>query len=630
MQVHIVDEGLEPVLRSAFQTLREGGMTAADAADEPAALSVRFQRMDGQGCSVRFNQEAGGLTVHYTDVAAALRGMGAALGADRPESLRDEHSGFRTLGIMLDCSRNAVMRVEHFERWLGRLALLGFNMAMLYTEDTYELPGEPWFGYMRGGYSPDELRRIDAYAASLGIEMIPCIQTLGHLEQVLRWPAYSAIRDTSNVMLAGAQECYDLIEKMLDNWAAVFQSRRIHIGMDEAMGLGRGRYFDRFGVKPAFDIFNEHLANVMRLCGQRGYRPMIWSDMYFRLGCESGDYYDPATVIPDEVRRAIPPQVQLVYWDYYHRDEAFYADWIARHRALGHEPIMATGAWTWGRPWHATTRTERQAGPAVRAGRAAGLSELLVTLWGDDGAMCDTDSAFAGLAFIADLAWGGDGRPQGISPRFAAICGDDYAAARLAGKVSTIEYPSGDGAQPVDTWAWMWDDPLLTPHWRHQQARDASFWDAAVEHFAQVRDGLVGRVEEDVGAGNVMQSQRIADWLARKIALRRELEEAYALRDRARLLDLLDPIARIIDLCQAYGHVLRRQWLTRHKPFGMEVAQVRIAGHVERWRELARRIEALAAGEATSIPELELAAPGPPWPQHGAFRHVAKGSVSPI
>ena len=38
---------------------------------------------------------------------------------------------------------------------------------MLYTEDTYEVDNEPYFGYMRGRYSADELRELDDYAYSI-------------------------------------------------------------------------------------------------------------------------------------------------------------------------------------------------------------------------------------------------------------------------------------------------------------------------------------------------------------------------------------------------------------------------------------------------------------------------------
>jgi hexosaminidase len=44
----------------------------------------------------------------------------------------------------------------------------------LYTEDTYQIPDEPFFGYLRGAYTEAELREIDDYAYALGIEVVPC------------------------------------------------------------------------------------------------------------------------------------------------------------------------------------------------------------------------------------------------------------------------------------------------------------------------------------------------------------------------------------------------------------------------------------------------------------------------
>ena len=86
---------------------------------------------------------------------------------------------------MFDVSRNAVLRPDALRGFLRRMALMGLDVGMMYTEDTYEVPGEPYFGYMRGRYSIEELRALDDYAAILGIELVPCIQTLGHLNRVL-------------------------------------------------------------------------------------------------------------------------------------------------------------------------------------------------------------------------------------------------------------------------------------------------------------------------------------------------------------------------------------------------------------------------------------------------------------
>ena len=94
---------------------------------------------------------------------------------------------------MIDCSRNAVMNTSAVKRWIDVTAGMGYNTLMLYTEDTYEVNNQPYFGYMRGRYSQAELRELDDYAAQKGMELIPCIQTLAHLNAIFRWPVYLSL-----------------------------------------------------------------------------------------------------------------------------------------------------------------------------------------------------------------------------------------------------------------------------------------------------------------------------------------------------------------------------------------------------------------------------------------------------
>jgi hypothetical protein len=49
-----------------------------------------------------------------------------------------------------------------------------------------QVAGQPLLGHGRGRYTPAELRAIDAAAADWGLEVVACIQTLGHLEQLLQ------------------------------------------------------------------------------------------------------------------------------------------------------------------------------------------------------------------------------------------------------------------------------------------------------------------------------------------------------------------------------------------------------------------------------------------------------------
>ena len=67
--------------------------------------------------------------------------------------MKENQIAFRKFGVMIDCSRNAVMNIAAFRRMVDILSSLGYNTIRMYTEDTYEVDGEPYFGYLRGRYS---------------------------------------------------------------------------------------------------------------------------------------------------------------------------------------------------------------------------------------------------------------------------------------------------------------------------------------------------------------------------------------------------------------------------------------------------------------------------------------------
>ena len=119
---------------------------------------------------------------------------------------------YKRLGVMIDMSRNSVMTVPMLKKYLTLLKKIGYNSVMLYTEDTYEVENEPFFGYMRGRYSIAEMKEIDTFAASIGVEMIPCIQTLAHLNASFRWGKIPV--DTGDIMLADNDRTYELIDNM--------------------------------------------------------------------------------------------------------------------------------------------------------------------------------------------------------------------------------------------------------------------------------------------------------------------------------------------------------------------------------------------------------------------------------
>jgi N-acetyl-beta-hexosaminidase len=151
----------------------------------------------------------GGMARFFRALAKLVQGLKDG----KTELYSEEHPLFETNGSMIDMSRNAVMNVETVKLVMRKMALMGMNTFMLYTEDTYEIEGRPYFGYMRGKYTKEEIKELDSYALNLGIELIPCIQVLGHLATHLHWAVAAPYKDTERVMLVGAEETYRLIER---------------------------------------------------------------------------------------------------------------------------------------------------------------------------------------------------------------------------------------------------------------------------------------------------------------------------------------------------------------------------------------------------------------------------------
>jgi len=567
-------------------------------ASEADAIALRFQK-EGTGLSVKKGDD---FRVCYDRKTDAFRALGRLMGeAEDDRNDFAETPQLDMAGVMIDVSRNGVLRPDTFRALLRRFALMGLNMAILYSEDTYEIPDEPFFGYLRGRYTHDEMKAFDDYADALGIEMFPCIQALAHLEQILQWPAYAEYRDTKGILIADEEKTYALIEKMITAASAPFRSRRIHIGMDEAHGIGTGRYKDRHGNKSPFDILNDHLVRVRDICTRLNLKPMIWSDMYFRLGSKTHDYYDKELVIPQEVVERIPKDVQLVYWDYYHVGKDFYCDWIDRHRALGSEPIMAGAVWTVGRFWSALPFTFTATDACMSACREKGLREIFLTLWGDDGAECDIFSALPGVQYFAEHAYANAVDPAQLRANFRGSCDadfDDWLRASDLDSVPCLRNPK-ESNNNVSKWL-LWQDPFLAVMDPHVEGIDLR------AHYEQLAKDLFAAADKGGAATRLNFPARMADALVLKAHLRRDMAAAYANGERTRLGQMVESdLPMLCERIRALWKCHREMWMNNCKPFGWEPLERRYGGLLARLETVSDRLKDYLENRIERIPELE-------------------------
>lgn len=555
---------------------------------------VEVFRADGvvvekRGQSIRLGW---GKVVH---LCRALSLLSAAW--DRDLYTRAEHPCFETC-VMFDASRNACPRPDTLRLFLRRMALMGIDAGMLYTEDTYEVPGEAYIGYMRGRYSMEELRGLDDFAAIFGIELIPCIQTLGHLNRVLHWPAMAHYADNDEVILTDYEETYTLLRRMISAASAPYRSRRIHIGMDEADGIGLGEHLRIHGYENPHQIIQRHLLRVKEITDDLGLKPMIWSDMYFRLNSPHNAYYEAETWPAEE---NVVPDVDLVYWDYYHQKEDEYALMLEKHQRLCEKPLFAGGLWTWMGPAPDFDKTLVAGIPALTACKKAGVPFVIATAWSDDGAETNLMTALPGMQFYAEFAYTGAYDAEWMAGRFAACCGADIQPFTGLSRFNRTPGMKSRALMPVNAAKFLlYQDPLVQLF-----AKDTEGLPMA-KHY----EGLAHEYETYAGAGGDYAGlmsfyAKLARVLAGKCRWHEGIIQAVTENDKDRARRLAETLTKTSEDTEALRVAWRKLWLSTNKPYGFEIIDGRMGALRARLETAQSRVLTWVRGEEDeTLPEL--------------------------
>ena len=533
------------------------------------------------------------LTVEAPDISAAARGLFLAAcalrdGKDIPELHQTRH--IASCGMMLDMSRGGVMTVEAVKGMIDAHAALGLNLMMLYTEDTYTVPEAPYLGYLRGRYTEKELREMDDYAAESGVELVPCVQTLAHLEQFLQWDVNRDIKDNDCVLMIDEPKTYAWIRAALTALRRCFRTNRIHIGMDEAHGVGLGEYYQKHGAVNRFELLNRHLNRVVDICKELGFKPIMWSDMFYRLGSKNNDYYDTDAVVPESAIAQIP-DVALCYWDYYHTDEQFYAGMLEGHRKMGKEVVFAGGIWTWSGILPHVRKTNATMYPALRACLKAGIGTVLATLWGDDGCETDYRLALNQLPIYSEHVWLGEDCTRAEVERMGErLTGLSEACFNAMGAF----YADDEDHRPGK--GLFYCDPLYP--------LTEGLWD-----LTGYREGL----EEGIKTleRHLDDSRCEYAWLAMRIALEKlnwvnELRPAYLRGDKAVVLTMAnEKLPAMRELYVKMMSAWREQWESGRKRNGWETICARLGAVIARLDDVQRILLRWADGTIECVEELD-------------------------
>ena len=503
---------------------------------------------------------------------------------------------YERFGVMLDCSRNAVMTVSAVKRMIDCLAKMGYDTLELYTEDTYEVEGEPFFGYLRGRYTGEEIQEIDAYAKAHGVELIPCIQTLAHFTAFVRNGQCGGMFDTADILLVGEDRTYEFIDHLFASLAKNFSSRQVNIGMDEAHMVGLGRYLDKHGHRNRFDILIEHLQKVAEIAKKYGFPAHMWSDMFFRLANNGGYYSNNVINVPDNVKKSLPDNVDLVYWDYYHVEKEIYDVMFQSHEGFNGETWFAGGAWSWDgfAPYNAKTLKTMK--PAMESVIEHGVKNVLITMWGDNGRECSPFALLPSLYAVRQYAEGNFDQEK-IEKGFNELFGLDYA------DFSRLDIPNKLSANAEDWFgnpckSLLYPDPFmgLLDHSAEQRPIP----------YAQYSDILAEIAPRMGDFAYLFESMsKLCSVLAIKAELGVKTRKAYKAGDKKALTALIGDYKEVDVRLDAFHAAFYALWHKDNKPYGWEIQDARLGGLSRRIKTCAMRLEAYVAGKTDKIEELE-------------------------
>lgn len=520
----------------------------------------------------------------------------AAAGSAAAGSAAAEGKGERWLseiGYMADCSRNAVARVDTLKKLVRQAALMGYHFIGLYLEDTLAIPEEPYFGYMRGAYTKEEIAEVVRYAELFGVEIRPYVETLAHLNQITRYEHYQKFIDTDDILLAGDERTYAFLDHYLKAVSDAFPSRRVNLGMDEAHMVGLGKYLDAHGYQNRVEIIQKHLERVMEICRKYGLQPQMWSDMFFRLAF-GGEYYVKDKPMANNVK--IPEGLELVYWDYYSADEEHYEDMLRQHRKMTDKVSFAGGVWKWiGFAPH--NRYSAVIGKAALSScRRNGITSVVMTGWGDNGGEASQFSILPGLFEDARLVYEDD-LPEAAFYALTGIREEDYMKLDLSNPLPEREDRVNNAGKFL-----LYNDVLLGVFDPLAKQLVNGYYENAAKQLEQA-------VRDSSGSSlcYVLKTQAsLCRVLQDKANLGTVIRTAYGAGDREKLREIAEEaIPQLLGKLDRFYQDFRKQWMSENKAFGFEVQSLRIGGLRQRILEVQQRMEEYLSGELAEIDELE-------------------------
>ena len=547
---------------------------------------INFKQDTINGYQIYFYDDE--IEIVYSSIAQRNRALLALTTAMHDVS---EISVVKDLGVMVDCSRNAVPKISTLKKFIRYISFMGYTFLGLYMEDTLKIDGEPYIGYQRGAYTTKDIQELDSYAQRYGIELRPYVQTLAHLNQIVRYEEYQKMIDVDDILLVGSTRTHAYLENLFATLDKAFHTRKINIGMDEAFMLGLGKYLTEHGYQNRLEIMNQHLQTVREIASKYNFELQMWSDMFFRLAA-NGSYYNLSQEQIQKIK--VPEGVHLAYWDYYSTDVQHYAENLKLHRKLSPNISFVGGAWKWTGFIPHNRYSIHACKAAIQACVEHHIDEIAFAGWADDGAEASLFAVLPTLFVNANEIYGNH-MSEKCFEVLTGISLDIFLS------IDEVNPCTKDGLSHNNASKYFLYNDLL------QGTFDSVAQASMIREIQSVLPKISNKSIESSDLFYYFKTvQSLIEVLELKLNLGNEIYHAYKQNDLQALHKIVNQILpELIKRIETFYEAFKRQWHLENRNQGFEVQTIRLGGLKQRVIDVREQLLAYQKGEITKIDELE-------------------------
>lgn len=502
---------------------------------------------------------------------------------------------FDVFSVFIECSSGCVPKISFLKDYITKLSKMGYNAVYLGISDIFHIASEPYLGYLRGGYTKQEINELDAFCKGIGVELRPAIQTLAKFNHIGKYQDYSSIIDIGDILLVGKEKTYEFLDKIFCTMSEYFTARTINIGMDEAFLLGLGAYKTINGEKSRIDILLSHLQRVSAIAKKYGFCCEMWSDMFIRIA--NGDLFDYNLKSFDfnelNVAKLIPDNIILDYWDYVTSDEKKLNENLAKHFGITDRVSFTGTVWKFMGFVPDNKFSISIADPAINACKKNNIKHFQIALWADTGGECSLNSVLPSLFYYSEKA-------KGISEirkdKFKEITGIDFDVLML---VDLGNNPLQKDYKTLNnkSFYYLYQDVFLGEF-------NSLLNDGISEGYANVAKILKSKIKGEYGY--IFKTlYYLCSCLTIKAELGKNIFTYYKSKQKDKLKKETKKIALLIKYIDKLIASFTKQWDKENKMFAFEIHLIRLGGLKQRLIFVKSRLEMYLNGKIEFIDELE-------------------------